>query len=135
MSNLGDVLVYMFPGIRLSLDCEIRTIDGVVTLVNWYRHEPQPTPAEIAAAELPAAKSARIEADRQECRRRLTEFYGDALEQGSRFAGGYGEAAQANILAGTVAARVASNTARDAVNAATTVEQVEAVTVQWPVLT
>lgn len=79
-------------------------------------------------------KEARIEADREECRRRLVEHYGDALEQASRFAGGYGETGTANILAGTVAARAASNVARDAINAATTAAQVEAVTVAWPVL-
>ena len=91
--------------------------------------------ARNAAETLAAAKTKRIEADRQECRRRLTEHYGDALEQVSRASGiGYSATAQQNHAAGVAAARDASNVARDLINAATTVAQVEAVTVQWPVL-
>lgn len=87
---------------------------------------------------LDTLKAERIEADREECRRRLVEHYGDALEQGSRFAGGYGEIGAANILAGTIAARAASNVARDAILAIqdgpNAIQQLEAVTVAWPVL-
>jgi hypothetical protein len=83
---------------------------------------------------LSATKAQRIEADRQECRRRLTEHYGDALEQVSRSAGLYGETARANHETGVTEAIAASNTARGLINAAATVEAVEAVTVSWPVL-
>lgn len=89
-----------------------------------------PTVAEL----LPATKAARIEADRQECRRRLTEFYGDALEQVSRAAGLYGETARANHETGVTDAIAVSNVARDTINASATVQAVEAVTVSWPVL-
>jgi hypothetical protein len=123
---------HLVPGAVAGMDYGLAA-DGSVAF--WRRPEPQPTPAEIEAARLPATKAQRIEQDRQECRRRLTEHYGDALEQTSRFAGGYGEFAKANILTGTVAARIASNVARDQINAATTVAEVEAVTVSWPVLT
>jgi hypothetical protein len=64
----------------------------------------------------------------------LVEHYGDALEQSTRFAGGYGEAAQANIMAGVPATILASNEARDAILAAQTLAQLEAVAVAWPVL-
>ena len=84
---------------------------------------------------LAATKASRIKADRTECRRRLTEYYGDALEQVSRASGLYGATAQANHAAGVSAAIDASNVARDLINAATTVAEVEAVTVAWPVLT
>lgn len=88
-----------------------------------------------ATETLAATKLARIESDRQECRRRLIEHYGDALEQVSRASGLYGETALANHAAGVEACIDASNTARDEINAATTVAAVEAVTVSWPVLT
>lgn len=81
-----------------------------------------------------ATKAMRIESDRQECRRRLIEHYGDALEQVSRASGLYGATAQANHAAGVEACIDASNTARDAINAAQSVAAVEAVTVAWPVL-
>lgn len=129
---LARTLAYLFPGIDFTRDVVIQADSGIV---EWRRPEPQPTLAEIDAAELPAAKAARIEADRQECRRRLTEHYGDALEQVSRASGLYGETARANHAAGVEACIDASNTARDAINAATTVAAVEAVTVSWPVLT
>ena len=134
---LGTTLLYLFPGIRIGLsgaECVLRDDGAGPYIAEWNRPGPQPTPAEIAAATLPATKAARIEQDRQECRRRLTEHYGDALEQASRFAGGYGAQGQANILEGTMEARRASNVARDQINAATTLAQVEAVTVAWPVL-
>lgn len=87
-----------------------------------------------AAEILTATKALRIEQDRQECRRRLVEHYGDALEQTSRRDGDYGATAQANIRAGVPATIDASNVARDAINAAATIEAVEAVIVAWPVL-
>jgi hypothetical protein len=129
--NTYNILRYLFPDFQVPRDGMI--VDD--RIVNWNRPEPQPTPAELAAAELPAAKAVRIEADRQECRRRLTEHYGDALEQVSRASGLYGETARANHAACVEAAIDASNTARDAINAAVSVAAVEAVTVSWPVLT
>jgi hypothetical protein len=92
---------------------------------------PQPTVAQLLAV----AKAARIQADREACAARLTEHYGSAEEQVSRSLGVYGVQAKDNMLAGIQATIDASNAARDLINAATTVAQVEAVTVAWPVLT
>lgn len=114
---------------------DFRLSEAGIDSWNIAKLGPQPTQIEIDAAELPAAKALRIEADRTECRRRLTEFYGDALEQVSRSSGLYGATAQANHAAGVSAAIDASNVARDQINAATTVAEVEAVTVAWPTLT
>lgn len=136
--DLAAILSYLFPGVTFGINgqCLIVTDSSGTNIVRWSRPEPQPTPAEIAAAILPAAKAARIEQDRQECRRRLFEHYGDAAEQLSRAMGiGYTAQATTNHAIGVAACRDASNAARDQINAATTIEQVEAVTVQWPVLT
>lgn len=88
-----------------------------------------------AAEVLEASKAARIAAINDKVRERLVKHYGDALEQVSRATGLYGATAQANHAAGVEATIDASNVARDAINAATTIAAVEAVTVQWPTLT
>lgn len=93
------------------------------------------TSREATASEILAAtKAQRIEQINAEVRRRLIEHYGDALEQVSRSSGVYGETAQANHLAGVQATIAASNVAQAAVNAATSIEAVEAVSVSWPTL-
>ena len=57
-ANLSDVLRYLIPGIRLNVDCVLQDDgNGVSYIAVWNRPEPQPTPAEIAAAE-PAAQAA-----------------------------------------------------------------------------
>ena len=57
-ANLSDVLRYLIPQIRLNVDCVLQDDgDGVSYIAVWRRPEPQPTPAEIAAAE-PAAQAA-----------------------------------------------------------------------------
>lgn len=138
---LANTLSYMFPGISFlpgAGDCDLRDDGAGPYIAAWRRPEPQPTPAEITAATLPATKALRIEADRQECRRRLVDHYGDALEQGSRIGGfGYNAQAQANHATGVTATVAASNVARDQINlpATDTVAKVEAVLVAWPVLT
>ena len=134
MVSLDAVLRHLLPSATRDAWSLREDANGAAYIAAWYSALPQPTPAEIAAAELPAAKAQRIEADRQECRRRLTEFYGDALEQVSRASGLYGATAQANHAAGVEAAIDASNAARDTINAAGSVAAVEAVTVSWPVL-
>lgn len=107
---------------------------GGLHIAQWLSASPQPTQAEIDAAELPAAKAGRISAINAECRARLVAHYGDALEQGSRWGGAYGVEAHNAIALGVPATIAASNVARDEINAATTAAQVEAVTVTWPVL-
>lgn len=84
---------------------------------------------------LSEVKAERIATINAECRARLTEYYGDALEQVSRSAGIYGATAQANHSAGVLATIQATNTARDSINAATDTATVGAVAVAWPVLT
>ena len=132
--DIGQILFFLFPDASPIMDWSVEDMGAGPSITRWNRPEPQPTPDEIAAAVLPAAKAQRIEQDRQECRRRLIEHYGDALEQVSRASGVYGETARDNHANGVEACIDASNTARDAINAATTVAAVEAVAVSWPVL-
>ncbi len=94
------------------------------------------TPAELAAAELPAAKHFAIAANRAECSRRIYARY-PAGRQSSVALGVYSGAeaeAQAQVMKDWISDMVAAeNTAADAIEAATTVAAVEAVTVAWPV--
>ena len=128
--NLSAVIQYLVPGITFfpGGQCSIAN-DAIVA---WSHPSPQPTPAELAAAELPAAKAATIAANRIECSRRIFERY-PAGRQLSALAGLYDSA---NVAAMTdwIAANIAAeNAAADLIEAATTVQQVEAVTVAWPV--
>ena len=138
MSNIAQAIQHLFPASVPLRDWVVSNPGSGQVLTFWSAAlGPQPSPAQIDAAMLPATKAARIEADRKECRRRLTAHYGDALEQGSRIAGDYGEAARVNRSTGVQATVDASNAARDTINllATDTVAKVEAVTVAWPVLT
>ena len=129
---LARTLAYLFPGIDFTRDVVIQAATGIV---DWRRPEPQPTPAELAAAELPAAKQFAIAANRAECSRRIFERY-PAGRQSSVALGVYSGAeaqAQAQIMKDWISDMVAAeNTAADAIEAATTVQAVEAVTVAWP---
>ena len=86
------------------------------------------TQAEI----LTATKAARIAADRMECQRRIFEYW-PLQEQVTALAGNYEPGGLDSLAAWQIANIAASNTARDAINAAATVAAVEAVTVAWPV--
>ena len=88
------------------------------------------TQAEILAA----TKANRITEINTECRARLLARFGDPAEQVSRSVGVYGTAEQAALSTGIAATVDASNTASDAVTAATTIEAVEAVAVTWPAI-
>lgn len=98
----------------------------------WLSPSAQPTPAELAAAELPAAKHWRIAANRAECSRRIFARYPPG-RQLSALAGLYDSANVATMTDWIAANISAENTAADAIEAATTVQTVEAVTVAWPV--
>ena len=100
-------------------------------LAAWRHSDPQPTPAEIASAELPAAKAHSIAANRAECSRRIYARY-PAGRQLSALAGLYDSANVATMTDWIAANISAENTAADEIEAATTVQQVEAVTVAWP---
>ena len=104
---------------------------GIPPTLFWYSALPQPTPAELAAAELPAAKASTIAANRAECSRRIFERYPTG-RQLSALAGLYDSANLATMTDWIAACIAAENTAADAIEAATTVQQVEAVTVAWP---
>ncbi|MBP8100960.1 MAG: hypothetical protein KAY54_03665 [Burkholderiaceae bacterium] len=102
--------------------------------IQWMSQSQQPTSAELAAAELPAAKAAAIGANRVECSRRIYARY-PAGRQSSVALGIYsGAEAEAKTMKDWISDMVAAeNTAADAIEAATTVAAVEAVTVAWPV--
>ena len=105
---------------------------GIPPTLFWYSALPQPTPAELAAAELPAAKHFAVAANRAECSRRIFERYPPA-RQLSELAGLYDSVNVAAMHDWIAACIAAENTAADAIEAATTVQAVEAVTVAWPV--
>ncbi len=132
MVSLHDVVMYLVPSARANIDFDVARVGGVQAIVAWRSALLQPTPAELAAAELPAAKAASIAANRAECSRRIFERY-PAGRQLSALAGLYDPG---NVAAMTdwIAANIsAENAAADAIEAATTVAAVEAVTVAWPV--
>lgn len=136
MADISRQIAYLYPGITFGpgRDCLIDGDAGAI--IEWRRQEPQPTPAELAAAELPAAKAATIASNRSQCSIRIYARY-PAGRQSSVALGIYSGAeaeAQAAIMKNWIADMVAAeNTAADAIEAATTVAAVEAVTVAWPV--
>ena len=124
----------MFPaGVPLD-DWIVYSAAGVERIEGWNTAKlgPQPTPAEIAAAELPAAKAAAISSHRAECSSRIFERYPAGRQLSASF--GLYDSANVATMVDWIAANVAAeNTAADAIEAATTVAAVEAVTVAWPV--
>lgn len=105
-------------------------IDGV-----WTSSNDSAVQAIIDAYDgVPTAKAAKIAAINAECGARLIARYGSPAEQVSRSIGIYGQEEQAAMQAGIAATIDASNVASNEVLAATTIEQVEAVTVTWPAI-
>ena len=97
MVNLAYVVQWLRPDAMAPALFQVGVANGSEAITYWAPSlGAQPTPEQIEAAILPATKAQRIEQDRQECRRRLTEHFGDALEQVSR-AAGIGYTAQANV--------------------------------------
>lgn len=131
---IADILKFLFPNLNPLTDYEIADSGGGMELVSWNSSTQRPSIAEIAAASLPAAKSVRIAAINAECRARLIARFGEAYEQVSRSLGVYGVAEKTAMVDGVSATIDASNTASNAVLAATTIIDVEAVTVTWPVI-
>ena len=85
-----------------------------------------------AAEILAATKAARIEENRAECSRRIFERYPAGRQLSASF-GLYDSANVATMVDWISDMVAAENTAADAIEAATTVQAVEAVTVAWPV--
>lgn len=92
-----------------------------------------PNPGRPATA-LGAAQYDKIKAINEECRRRIFARFGTAEEQLSRSRGYYGAAETEAMDNGIPAMLDAANAAQDAILAATTTQQVEAVTVTWPAI-
>ena len=132
MVSLSDVLLHMFPDGVPRRDWLVQDNGGGPFIAEWRLPQPQPTPAELAAAELPAAKHFAVAANRAECSRRIFERYPPG-RQLSALAGLYDSANVAAMHEWIAANIAAENTAADAIEAATTVQAVEAVTVAWPV--
>ena len=129
--NIADKLESM--GYTLERDFYVEEKGGE-QLVSWLAQSRQPTEAEIEVAAPAAAKAKRITAINAECRTRLLTRFGDPAEQVSRSIGVYGASEQSALTTGIAATIDASNTASDAVTAATTIEAVEAVAVTWPAI-
>ena len=132
--NLHAVISYLFQGIDFEQECLLQDDGAGPYIKAWSRPELQPTQAEIEAAALPVSKAERITTINAECRARLLARFGDPAEQVSRAIGVYGASEQSALTTGIAATIDASNTASDAVTAATTVEEVGAVTVTWPAI-
>lgn len=66
------VLSYLFPGITAP---DHFALNEQGALLYWRRPEPQPTPAQIAAAALPAAKAAKKQQIKQAARARILARY------------------------------------------------------------
>jgi hypothetical protein len=92
-----------------------------------------PNPGRPATA-LGAAQYDTIKAINEECKRRIFARFGTAEEQVSRARGYYGAAELDAMDTGIPAMLDAANAAQDAILAATTTAQVEAVTVTWPAI-
>ena len=131
---IADILKFLYPTLNPLTDYEIVDRGKGMELVSWNASSKPPSMDEIDAARLPAAKSMRITAINTECRARLTTRFGNAEEQVSRSLGVYGAAEKTAITNGIAAMIDASNTASNAVLAASTILDVEAVTVTWPVI-
>lgn len=129
---IAAAIAHLFPGITFHPGGECELLNSQIAV--WRRPEPQPTQAEIDAAMLPAAKAHRIAAINAECRSRLIARFGPAEEQVSRSIGVYGATEQSAMQAGIAATIDASNTASNAVLAATDIAAVEAVSASWPVI-
>lgn len=135
MVTLSSALAYLYPSAD-PLKSWTVVDDGTGARIRYWNPAlgAQPTQAELDAAALPATQAQRIAAINTECRARLLARFGDPAEQVSRSIGVYGLAEKSALETGIAATIDASNTASDAVTAATTIAQVEAVTVTWPVI-
>ena len=128
---LYQVIKYIYPNITFG-DFRLEDAGSGPVIAAWTYSQPQPTEAELSAAELPAAKAARIAANRAECTSRIYARYPAGRQLSASF--GLYDSANVAAMVDWIAANVAAeNIAADAIEAATTVQAVEAVTVAWPV--
>jgi hypothetical protein len=78
MLNLA--LAQLFPGIDLEREVILQDDGNGPYIAAWRRPEPQPTPAEIAAAALPAAKAAKKREIKQAARARILARYPEWMQ-------------------------------------------------------
>ena len=131
--SLATTLKFLVPGLDLLRDCTVQIDEQGERITRWVIATPQPTPAEIAAAELPAAKWERKASINADATSRILAKH--PLEKQSSATLGIYPQAYRDTMASEIASVIsASNTACDLVDAATTIAEVDAVTVNWPVI-
>jgi len=131
--SLSITLKYLIPALDTLRDCTVQIDEQGERIARWVIATPQPTPSEIAAAELPAAKWWRKSAINAEATTRITTKY-PLEKQISANLGVYPQAYRDTMASEIASVISASNAACDSVDAATTVAEVDAVTVNWPVI-
>ncbi len=134
--SLYDALVFHYPDIAIgptAQEGECVLSEGAI--VYWGRAEPKPDESALLASynPLPIVKARKAERIRSEARTRIESKYPE-WRQRSAALGVYPSEYVAQMQADIAAVIAASNTAEDAVAAATTVAEVEAVTATWPVI-
>jgi hypothetical protein len=125
-------MILAWMGFAPLNDFELIVNESGARLV-WYVSAPQPTEAEIDAAALGAYKAAAIAANRAEARSRIEARWPDTIQRSAAL-GVYPQAVVDEMRADIASVVAAENAAADAIDACTTVEQVLAVTVNWPVI-
>lgn len=135
-ASLSQCLAHIYPDLDFERGCILQDdADGNgPRIVAWNDPRPQPSAQQIADAQLPIAKEARIASINAECKSRLFARYGQPEEQVSRALGIYGQVERDAMQAGIAATVDASNIASNAVISAVDLAAVEAVTVTWPVI-
>ena len=126
------VRILQHLGYTPEVDFRAGYVNATNVHVTWIADTAMPSEAAIDAAALPAAKALATAANRAECSRRIFERYPPG-RQLSALAGLYDSANVAAMHEWIASCIAAENTAADAIEAATTVQAVEAVTVAWPV--
>jgi len=128
-----NTLRYLFPDIDFLRDCRLQDDGDGVYIREWRREEPQPTAQELLSAEVPAAKASRKKAFNVSATFRILAKY-PIEKQSSATLGIYPQAYRETMALEIASIISASNTACDTVDAATTVAEVDAITVNWPVI-
>lgn len=135
--SLAKALRNEYPGITFGpggdgADCVVVEHNGEQYIAEWNRQEPKPDEATLLAAynPLPDAKIEKIEKIRAEAKS-VIESKWPVWKQSNVALGVYEGTTCADDIASVI---TASNAAEDAVDAATTVQEVEAVSAIWPVI-
>lgn len=128
---LATKLTHLFPDIDFLVDCKLQDDGNGPYIATWNRPEPQPSQAEIDAVAVPALKQFKLSQIRAEAKTRIEAIYPQWRQLDAALGllpGTYVEQMRSDI--GAIIQ--ASNTAEDAVDAAATLEAIDAVEVVWP---